>query len=102
MAQPAAMEWLVETADVRVRVMTLAPGGGTPWHLHRHVTDFMFGLDEGVEVSLRAPDAAVELRPGNRCDVAPGRLHKVVNGSDRPARYLLVQATGEYDFVEAG
>lgn len=94
------MEWLANTANVRVRVMTLAPGAGTAWHFHRNVTDFMFGLDAGVTVSLRDPDAVIELGPGLRCDVPPGRVHRVLNGSDAPARYLLVQATGEYDFVE--
>jgi mannose-6-phosphate isomerase-like protein (cupin superfamily) len=94
------MEWLANTPNVRVRVMTLAPGAGTPWHFHRHVTDFTFGLDDGVTLSLRDPDAAVDLGPGLRCDVPPGRAHRVLNGNDEPARYLLVQATGEYDFVE--
>jgi mannose-6-phosphate isomerase-like protein (cupin superfamily) len=94
------MEWIANTPDVRVRVMTLAPGAGTPWHFHHHVTDFMFGLDDGVTVSLRDPDTSIALGPGQRCDVPPGRVHRVLNGSDHPARYLLVQATGEYDFVE--
>ncbi len=94
------MEWLANTPNVRVRVLTLAPGAGTPWHSHTHVTDFMFGLDNGVTVSLRGPDAIVELGPGVRCDVPPGRVHRVFNESEDHARYLLVQATGEYDFVE--
>ena len=50
MAQPTAMEWLARSADVQVRVMTLAPGEGTSWHHHRAVTDHVFALDEGIEV----------------------------------------------------
>lgn len=100
MAQPAEMEWLARTSDVQVRVMTLAPGECTPWHLHRTITDFIFGLDEGIEVRLRDPDDTVALRPGHRQDVTPGRVHTVANVSGAPARYLLVQGTGAYDFIE--
>ncbi len=94
------VEWLARTDDVQVRVYTLAPRQGTAWHLHTAVTDYVFGLEDPVEVGLRDPDETVTLRPGQRQDVAPGRVHRVVNPSDRPARYLLVQATGRYDFVE--
>ena len=100
MSELAGMEWLARTTDVQVRVMVLPPGGGTPWHFHRNVTDYVFGLDEGVEVALRAPSEVVTLRPGQRQDVPSGRVHRVVNPSADPARYLLVQATGTYDFNE--
>ncbi len=94
------IEWLAKTDDVQVRVNTLAPHQGTPWHFHTAVTDHVFCLEEGLEVSLRAPDDVVRLRPGGRRTIAPGRVHRVVNVTDRPVRYLLVQATGPYDFNE--
>ena len=84
-----------------VRVNTLAPGASTPWHFHTAVTDNVFCLDEGIEVGLRDPEETVPLRPGERREIPPRRVHRVANRSDRPARYLLVQATGTYDFVEA-
>jgi quercetin dioxygenase-like cupin family protein len=100
MPEFAAVEWLAKAEDVRVRVMTLAPGEGTPWHRHTAVTDYVFGLDDGLEIGLREPDGRVALRPGARQDIPPGRVHRVVNPTARPLRYLLVQATGAYDFVE--
>jgi mannose-6-phosphate isomerase-like protein (cupin superfamily) len=100
MSAPLATEWLARTDDVRVRIHTLAPGQGTAWHLHRVVTDDVFGLDAGIEVALRDPDEAALLRPGERQRIAPGRVHRVRNVAAAPARYLLVQATGTYDFVE--
>jgi quercetin dioxygenase-like cupin family protein len=95
------VEWLARTADVQVRVNTLAPRQGTPWHFHTVVTDDVFCLEEGLEVHLRAPEEVVVLRPGARQSIAPGRVHRVVNTTARPLRYLLVQATGRYDFVES-
>lgn len=96
----AETEWIAQTDTVSVRVNTLAPGHGSPWHLHSTVTDDVFCLDEGIEVGLRGPDETVRLAPGQRQRIPPGRVHRVVNRASAPARYLLVQATGTYDFVE--
>jgi len=94
----AAVEWLARTDQVWVRVNTLAPGDGTPWHFHSAVTDDVFCLDEGLEIGLRDPDETAALRPGERRTIAPRRVHRLWNASSRPIRYLLVQATGAYDF----
>ncbi len=94
----AEVEWLARTEEVGVRVNTLAAGAATPWHFHSAVTDNVFCLEEGLEVSLRGPDETVVMRPGQRREIAPGRVHRVANRSSRPVRYLLVQATGRYDF----
>jgi quercetin dioxygenase-like cupin family protein len=95
------VEWLAKTDQVQVRVNTLQPNQGTPWHFHTEVTDNIFCLEEGLEVGLRGPDETVALAPGQRQDIHPGRVHRVVNPTPRPLRYLLVQATGSYDFIEA-
>ena len=95
------VEWLARTADVQVRVNTLDARQGTPWHFHSVVSDHVFCLEEGLEVHLRGPDATVALHPGGRQSIEPGRVHRVVNTTARALRYLLVQATGRYDFIEA-
>lgn len=100
MPEFSAVEWLARTDDVQVRVLTLEARGSTPWHFHTAVADHVFCLEEGLEVHLRAPDEVVALRPGERRSIAPGRVHRVVNGTPSALRYLLVQATGRYDFVE--
>lgn len=94
----AAVEWLAKAETIQVRINTLPPGGGTPWHFHTAVTDDVFCLDAGLHVELRGPDAHVALRPGERQHVEPRRVHRVVNATDHPLRYLLVQANGVYDF----
>ena len=93
------VEWIARTDTVGVRVNTLGAGKATPWHFHTAVADDVFCLEAPVEVGLRAPDETVALAPGQRVHVAPGRVHRVVNRGAAAARYLLVQATGTYDFI---
>ena len=100
MPDSRSVEWLARTDEVQVRVNTLDPRQGTPWHYHSIVTDHVFCLEEGLEVHLRGPDEVAIMRPGERRTIAAGRVHRVVNVTVRPLRYLLVQATGRYDFVE--
>lgn len=93
------VEWIANTDQVRVRILTLGPGGGTAWHRHTSVHDDVFGVD-AVEVQVREPALTVKLAAGERFRIEAGRAHRVVNPGRAPARYLLVQATGPYDFVE--
>jgi mannose-6-phosphate isomerase-like protein (cupin superfamily) len=94
------VEWLAKTEAVRVRVATLKPNQGTPWHFHSAVTDNVFCLEEGLEIGLRKPDETVRPRPGQRQEIPAGRVHRLVNTTGAPLRYLLIQATGAYDFNE--
>ncbi len=92
------VEWIARTDTVGVRVNTLGPGKATPWHFHTVVADDVFCLETPVEIGLRGPDETVRLAPGQRVHIAAGRVHRVVNPAPGAARYLLVQATGTYDF----
>ncbi len=94
------IEWLAKTDRVQVRVNTLKPNQGTSWHFHTVVTDNVFCLEDGLEVGLRDPAETVRLAPAQRQDIPPGRVHRLVNTTGRPLRYLLIQATGVYDFNE--
>ncbi len=91
-------EIVLETENVRVRIMSLENGAATAWHYHTEVTDSMFCLDGPVAVEFRNPDACIELVNGQHCDVSVKRVHRVVNLSTRQAKYLLVQGIGHYDF----
>jgi quercetin dioxygenase-like cupin family protein len=97
----ADVEWIAKTEDVSVRINTLAPGQGTPWHYHSVITDDVFCLADPVEVWLRGPEETIRLAPGQRQHIPAGRVHRVVNSTSSPLRYLLIQATGPYDFIEA-
>lgn len=98
----AAVEWIARSDDIGVRINTLPAGQGTPWHFHSAVTDNVFCLDDAIEIGLRDPDERVSLRPGQRMEIPPRRVHRVVNPSGQAVRYLLIQATGPYDFNEVG
>ncbi len=94
----ADVEWIARTADVNVRINTLPARRGTPWHYHTVVTDNVFCLEGELQVDCKDPDQTVTLRPGERAEIPPRRVHRVLNCTDRNQRYLLVQATGPYDF----
>ncbi len=93
---------IIQTDDVRVRILELPPGQATPWHYHTEVADFMVGLSGDLLVGLRDPAEEIPLPPGSRCEIAVGRVHQVANRSAvEAAQYLLVQGVGTYDFIEA-
>ncbi len=92
------MEWIARTQDVTVRINTLPPRGGTPWHFHSAVTDNIFCLEGEIAVESRDPDETARLAPGGRVVIPPRRVHRVVSVGEAGSRYLLVQATGPYDF----
>lgn len=94
----AGRQPVIETPEVRVTLMTLAPGEATPWHTHSVVADTAFRLDGEVEVRAREPEEAIRLLPGQPCVMPPGRPHRVANAGDGPCRFLLVQGVGPYDF----
>ena len=97
----AEEEIILQTNDVRVRVLTLLPGEAGPAHHHTDVTDHMFGVSGTVEVIMKNPDARITLTPGKRCRVEVGRIHRVRNGlTDDISQYLLVQGVGNYDFLK--
>ena len=100
----AGRKSIVESPDVRVTLMTLAPGEATPWHSHSAIADTAFRLDGEVEVQARETDGNIEsirLLPGEPCRIEPGRVHRVANAGDSPCRFLLVQGVGPYDFLKA-
>ena len=95
----AAKESILETADARVTVMTLAPGQAIPAHSHSAVTDTTFCLAGIAAVHLLDPDEHLRLTTGERAVVAPGRVHSVANIGTIPCRLLLIQGPGRYDFL---
>lgn len=95
-------EIIIQTDEVKVRLMELQPEDVTPWHFHTEVTDHFFGVSGKIEVRMKNPDESVILDAGVRCQVEKGRVHQVVNLSKKESsRYLLIQGVGRYDFVRA-
>ena len=93
---------VAETPELRVLTITLGEGESIPWHYHSNVTDSFFCLEGDLVVETRAPRDKFALRAGARCEVPPRRAHHALNGGAGRCRFLLVQGTGEYDFVKVG
>lgn len=91
-------EVLLETENVRVRILVLESGEATPWHYHTEVADQMLCLEGTVAVEYQKPSERVELCVGERCEVEVERVHRVVNLTTVRVKYLLVQGVGRYDF----
>ncbi len=94
-------EVIIETSDVRVRVLTLKQDDVTKWHYHTNVTDNIFCIEGKIEICQRDPEKTCVLAPGDRCEVKPYRIHSVINRNDSSSKYLLVQGVGSYDFITA-
>jgi quercetin dioxygenase-like cupin family protein len=94
-------EILIDTPTVRVRILTLEKGDAIPWHHHTQVIDHTVCLEGAIEVHLQEPEETFTLNPGQHHQIPPKRTHTIVNPGETPARYLLIQGVGEYDFVAA-
>lgn len=94
-------EIIIQTADVKVRVIELQAEESGPFHFHTEITDNMFGISGEITVSMKNPPACVILKPGVHCTIEPGRVHCVTNTlKNETSKYLLVQGVGAYDFIK--
>ena len=95
---PVGEEIVIKTENVRVRIVELGPQEVASWHYHNEVTDNMFCLSGRMSVRFKDGGEEIFLLPGQRCTVAQGRVHQVVNAEANRTTYLLVQGIGRYDF----
>jgi quercetin dioxygenase-like cupin family protein len=93
---------VMEGADMRAVVLTLAAGQSVPWHYHTEITDRFFCLGGPMLVETRPPHVVNELATGESCAVPPNTAHYVHGKDDGPCRYLLLQGVGVYDNVPVG
>lgn len=94
-------ETIIQTEDVKVRIIELQSGESGPFHFHTEITDNMFGISGEIIVSMKNPAEKVVLKPGVRCTIEPGRIHCVSNSlKNETSKYLLVQGVGAYDFIK--
>jgi quercetin dioxygenase-like cupin family protein len=98
----AGYDRVMEGADMRASVLTLAAGQCVPWHYHSTITDSFVCLEGPMEVETRAPRALHRLAPGERCEVAPKTAHTVRGQAGGPCKFLLMQGVGVYDNIAVG
>lgn len=95
-------ETWAEAPGLRVRVLTLAAGECVPWHYHTTITDTFVCLEGPMQVETRAPRATRVLKPGETFAVPPKTAHVVTGVDGGPARFMIIQGVGEYDYVPVG
>jgi quercetin dioxygenase-like cupin family protein len=91
---------IIRTDNVLVRIMVLGKGSSTDWHSHSEVEDFFVCLTGAIQLETRSPDEIIVLLPGQRAEVKPQQVHRVLNIDTGQSEYLLVQGVGEYDFIK--
>lgn len=95
-------EMVAATPDLRMVVLTLAPGQEVPWHWHSHVDDHIICLEGLMVVETRAPRERFELAPGGRCTVPARRAHHVSGKDGGRCKFAILQGIGTYDFNPVG
>ena len=98
----ADYEILAETPELRMVVLTLAPGQEVPWHWHSNVVDRFFCMQGPMVVETRAPREVIELKAGETHAVPAKRAHRVTGKDGGPCKFGLLQGIGAYDFNPVG
>lgn len=100
MAEPytvTSVQVLAKGEGFLVREFVFAPGEGTPWHRHSQVTDLTCCISG--EIDCESEGETRTLRPGDRSEIAPGVVHRLVNRGPADCKTVLIQHGGKYDFV---
>jgi quercetin dioxygenase-like cupin family protein len=87
-----------ERPGFRISELQISPTQEIPSHSHTQTQDTFYVLEGEICVVLSDPDEEMRLRSREIYAVPPGRPHRVTNGGDRSATFLVLQH-GEYDYV---
>src|SRR5215208_5880772 len=87
-----------ERPGFRITELQIGPTQEIPSHAHTQTQDTFYVLEGEIRVVLSDADEETRLRSGEIYAVPPGRPHRVINGGDRSATFLVLQH-GEYDYV---
>lgn len=100
----AQREMVAEVENLRIVVLTLAPGQFVPWHYHSEITDTFFCLQGPMVIETGAAQtnggrSQTELAAGESHAVPKRKAHKVSGKDGGPCKFAIVQGIGSYDFV---
>jgi len=90
---------LIEEIEARVARITLEPGEISPRHYHSMVVENIVCLSGEFKIMRSGSSSGQILSPGQLCEIPPKEEHYIINTSNSPSEYLLVQK-GDYDFVQ--
>ncbi len=83
----------------RIAEMQIGPTQTIPWHYHTQAQDTFYVISGTIRLSLREPDRVMRLTVGETYSVSPGRPHHVANAGDGSAVFLVLQGSGDHDFI---
>jgi len=90
-----------ERPGFRITELQISPTQEIPSHSHTQTQDTFYVLEGAIRLILGDPDEEMRLQSGETYAVPPGRPHRVANGGDSSATFLVLQH-GEYDYVPQG
>jgi quercetin dioxygenase-like cupin family protein len=90
-----------ERPGFRITELQIGPTQEIPWHTHHQAQDTFYVMEGTIQLSLRDPGEDLHLGRGSIFAVLPGRPHRVTNGGDASATFLVIQ-DGDYDYVPQG
>ena len=93
-------EILLETENVLVRRMSLAPHEIAPLHFHTQVHEHIVCLHGKIAVAVKNDNFETVLLPGQSIYIPPAQSHQIKNEIDSVSQYLLTQSGGTYDFCD--
>jgi len=92
-------QYHAERPGFRINELQISPTQSVPWHYHTNVQDTFYVIEGEITLFLRDPEEEVRLEPRECYSVRPRRPHHVTNSGERSATFLVLQGTGEFDFV---
>ena len=81
----------------RITDIQIGPTQEIPWHAHTQAQDTFYVMAGELHLFLREPKEELHLRRGAIFAV-PGRPHRVTNGGDSSAMFLVIQ-DGDCDYL---
>ena len=94
------LETAAETGGEQTRVqVTLMPGGGTPLHFHKVLTE-TFEVISG-NLGLEVDGKPVQLGEGKAVTVFPGMIHRFFNDGAEPVLFLTTITPGSRGFEQS-
>jgi quercetin dioxygenase-like cupin family protein len=87
-----------ERPGFRITELQIGPTQEIPSHSHTQTQDTFYVLEGEILLILGNPKEERRLRSREISAVLPGRPHRVTNGGDRSATFLVLQH-GDYDYV---
>ncbi len=95
---PAKMEVIVQSSEVRVVEFLLPPHTPVPEHHHSNTEEICYCLSGELVCNVQGQRQCV-LRSGERFRFAPGIDHELINEGDVPCRFVLIHGVGEFNFI---